>query len=59
MRTPEFWRRLSQVLPELLLDSSALGSNQRRTKTKSQTKYEDFFISFRFKRRFCTFLSKL
>ncbi len=26
MKTPDFWRRIIQVLPELLLDSSALGS---------------------------------
>ncbi|CAF2967734.1 unnamed protein product [Rotaria sp. Silwood2] len=25
MKTPDFWRRITQVLPELLLDSSALG----------------------------------
>ncbi|CAF1396366.1 unnamed protein product [Rotaria magnacalcarata] len=25
MKTPEFWRKITQVLPELLLDSSALG----------------------------------
>jgi hypothetical protein len=25
MKTPEFWRRITQILPELLLDSSALG----------------------------------
>jgi hypothetical protein len=28
MRTPEFWRRITQVLPELLLDSSALGTKK-------------------------------
>jgi hypothetical protein len=27
MKTPDFWRRITQVLPELLLDSSALGKN--------------------------------
>jgi hypothetical protein len=26
MKTPEFWRRITQVLPELLLDSSAIGN---------------------------------
>ncbi|CAF0836414.1 unnamed protein product [Adineta steineri] len=25
MKTPEFWRKITQVLPELLLDSSAIG----------------------------------
>ena len=27
MKTPEFWRRITQALPELLLDSSALGKS--------------------------------
>ena len=27
MKTPEFWRRISHVVPELLLDASALGKS--------------------------------
>lgn len=51
MKTPEFWRRITQVLPELLLDSSALGikiSSRKRKKrlfnSKVYVKILFFFV---------------
>jgi hypothetical protein len=44
MKTPDFWRRITQVLPELLLDSSALGNIITNMKLFIKHKA---FISFR------------
>ena len=46
MKTPEFWRRLTQALPEVLLDSSALGKPVNRLERRRLSGIEPFCISF-------------